>query len=180
MLTAIDNPKGINLPVSRLQGFVYSSLQSKWGLSEEDYNCYPIVYKNRTPDGYAPEFFYGGTDYGDAYLDDTVAVTSFFVISDKVEYRGGQGITTAALIFFCDLEKVKPDSAHRMDDEVREDVLRAIGYVRFGFTLLSIETGIDNVLREFSGTRKTKALKFADMQPVHCFRINFNLIYQHS
>lgn len=182
MLTAIDNPKGINLPVSKLQGFLYSSLLKKWALTEDDYNCYPLAYKNRTSNGYAAEVFHGnGTkDYDDAYLDDRVAVSSFFVQGDKVEYKAGYGTTTVALIFFVDLEKVKKDYQHRADDEVREDVLRVLGYVNYGFALQSIETGIDNVLKEFSGTRKDKALKFADMQPVHCFRVNFNLIYQHT
>jgi hypothetical protein len=112
--------------------------------------------------------------------NDKASAVSFFSASDSVVIEKGQGRVDVALIFFVNLSKLKPDATHRADEEVRTDVLKTLGYASFGFALKGYETGVKNVLREYPGSQRDKNLSKLDMQPIHAFRINLNLIYQQN
>lgn len=182
MLIAIDKPVGIDAAIVKLQTKLESSLMTTWNLSDpSQYMCYGRCSKNRTTDGgYAAEVFDPTTgDYKDVYFDDTISAISFFSSADKVVIDKGQGKVAVGLIYFVDLSKVKT-SLHRADEEVRLDIIKLIGYSSFGFALSSIETGVDNVLKEYPGSRRDKRLASLDMGSRHAFRINLNLIYQNN
>jgi hypothetical protein len=175
MLIVKTNPVGRDKEIQRIQARVYHALVSAWGLTDDDtvYECYGRCYKNKEKNGYVAEVFTAGKDYKEVYWNDNLRAISFFREDDKVENALGEGKTRLALIFFVDLSKLKPSIAHRADEEVRLDVIKL-----FGLELESVETGVDNVLREFSGTRKTDLAIKGDQHPVHCFRLNLNIIFQ--
>jgi hypothetical protein len=182
MLITKTNPIGLDNAIQKLQTHLHTQLMSKWGLDVNDatqnalYQCYGRCYRNKRDSGYVAEIFVGGKDYKDAYWNDNLNAISFFGDSGKVEYDKGMGKANVHLVFFVNLAKIKPTISHRADEEVRLDVVSAIGTNSFGFHLLGYETGIENVLREYPVSRD--ALK--DMQPVHMFRINLQALYKNN
>jgi len=101
---------------------------------------------------------------------------SWFGLSDKTEFDK-QNISNVHLVFFVNIEKLKPGIAHRGDEEVRNEIQKLFGYSLYGFAFQSIELWLDNVLREYPGSRRDDRLKAVDMHPIHCFRINLTCLY---
>lgn len=182
MLNVIEDPKGIDVPIRKFQEKLHSSLMTLWGLDTEDetqnalYQSYGRCYRNKKGNGYIAEVFDSGKDYKEVYWDDSLYAISFFGISSSIEHKIGE-IAQVHLVFFVDLSKLKPDISTRADEEVRRDVLNTVQTNKFGFKYTSLDLWLENVLREYSGSYREERLKAVDMQPVHCFRLNFNLNY---
>lgn len=182
MLTVVANPVGIDIPVKKLQEKIHRELMVKWGLDPNDsiqnarYECYGRCYRNRKQTGYVAEVYIGNSNYKDVYWNDELNAISFFGIGSSVRNKINDQ-TDVHLIFFVNLEKLKPSLTNRADEEVRLDVLNTIGKFNFGFTYTGFELGIENVLREYPGSYRSERLKYVDMHPVHCFRLNFTLTY---
>ncbi len=172
---------GIDVPIQQLQKKLYSQLKVVWGITNDtDYSSYGRAYKNQTNDGISPEVFIGGMDYRDIYFDDTLKALSFFAIDDTVKYNEGSATSNVSLIFMVNVQTLKPSITHRADEEIRQNVTSLIRPQMFGFTIQSIVTGINNVFKEYSGWMKTTGIRYRDMQPLHCFRINMALLYKLS
>ncbi|MDH6304615.1 hypothetical protein M2459_001350 [Parabacteroides sp. PF5-5] len=171
MLYVKENPTGIDKPIQKLQNRIWSGLLKAWGIAESDYNSFCRVYINRKDGGYIPEFYMGRNEYRETFFDDKVYATSFFVMDETVKFESTSMRTTGSLIFCVNLERLKSKVLHRADEEVRMDVVSLCNM--YGFTVSSIQVGIKNVFREFS----QDVIKFTDMHPFHCFRINMNIIY---
>lgn len=184
MLITKDSPTGLDNAIQKLQTYMHTTLMSKWGLNTANpdenklYECYGRAYRNKKDTGYVAEMFRSGTDYKDAYWNDNLYALSFFGSTERVEYEIGSCKTNVHLVFFVNLEKLKPTITHRADEEVRQDVINTIGKHCYGFTLSGYETGIENVLREYPVSRD--ALIKADMQPTHLFRVNLQVIYKNN
>jgi hypothetical protein len=177
MLILKQNPKGVDLNIQKLQSFIHSKLIDLWQVSD-NYECYGRASRNRTDDGYIAEILTSDKNYKEVYWNKALAAISFFGISTRATSELGSVLKTDAhLVFFVDLNKVKPSITSRADEEVRKDVINACITGDYGFTFESIETGLENVLKEYPGSRRDDRLKFIDMQPVHCFRLNFSLQY---
>jgi hypothetical protein len=172
MLVVKDSPIGVDKAIQQKQVMLYKQLE-KAGWSE--YDGYGRAYRNRTPDrGFIAEAFVGGGEYKEIFWDDRLNAISFFFPADSAVDSKGSLKQEVALIFFVNVDKLKPSTLYRNDEEIRQEVLKF-----FGSSVVSIQTGVDNVLREFSGSRKRMLEALVDMHPRHCFRINFNLIYTH-
>lgn len=182
MLVTKTNPTGIDNAIQKLQAYLYGRLITSWNLTSDEskYECYGRCYKNKKDNGYIAELFTGGNEYREAYWNDNLSVLSFFSVSDKVEAELGSNKTSVSIILFVNLVKLKPTITHRADEEVRQDVIRSIGANLYGFHYQGYETGIENVLREYPGSRRDEGLKVVDFQPVHSFRINLSLIYKNN
>lgn len=182
MLTVIDNPNGIDVPIRKLQEKLYSSLMEAWGLDPENpeqnalYECYPRCYRNKKDNGYVAEIYKGANEYRDAYWDDKLNAISFFGISNNIKHDVGEK-AEVHLVFFVNLSKLKPALSTRGDEEVRLDVLNIVQAEYYGFTFKGVDLWIENVLKEYQGSIRDKRLADVDMHPIHCFRINFLLIY---
>lgn len=175
MIYTKTKPAGIDIGIQALQNFLYVQLQKVWGMAAADYTSYCRVYKNQTEldQGYSPEVYLGNNEYTDTFYDDSVKVLSFFQMGDSEKFAGGLS-ATVSVIFHVNLAAVKPGLAWRGDEEVRRDVEILCKENRWGLMMQSVEIGIDNVFREYSGWKKKEGIKFRDMHPFHCFRINFN------
>ncbi len=179
MILAITNPKGIDIPVSRMQAFIHSNLLSGWGLTADEYRCYARCYRQRLDSSYIPAVF-DGNDYRDVFADDTVAAQSFFGVGERVQYKTGNGAATDVhLVFFVNLDRLgtTKELTHRGDEEAKLDVLRLVQKNRYGFTLTGVRTGIDNVFAEYPGSMRNRVYR-ADLKRYHCFRFDFTLAYQ--
>lgn len=176
MIANKTKPVGVDIQVQALQNYLYVQLQNKWGISAADYNAYGRVYRNQVEDGgYSPEVYLGSNEYSDTFFDDKVKVLSFFSVGEMQKFNGGLGGQVALIFCVTDLAALKPAIPWRADEEVRMDVEILCHNSRYGFTLESVETGIDNVFREYSGWKKKKGIQFMDMHPFHCFRVNLNI-----
>jgi hypothetical protein len=176
MLNVINNPVGIDIPIKKLQAFLHDALLEKWGIETDQYQSYGRCYRNKQDKGYMAEVYDGNDEYKEVYYDDTISAISFFGISNNIKQVIEQK-ADVHLIFFVNLEKLKPEAPNRADEEVRIDVMNIIGKTMFGFTLDSVDLWLENVLREYSGSYREERLKQVDMHPVHCFRLNFTLNY---
>lgn len=185
MLITKTKPVGIDNAIQKLQVDLHGKLMAVWGLNVNNdtqnalYESYGRCYRNKKDNGYIAEVFTGGIDYKDVYWNDSLYALSFFGVNGPVIDELGQGKANIHLVFFVNLAKLKPTIAHRADEEVREDVINAIGAFNNGFKLVSYETGIDNVLREYPVSRESLAIK-ADMHPSHSFRMNLTVLYKNN
>lgn len=181
MLNVINNPVGIDVPIRKFQESLHKSLMKAWGLDTTDsvenakYQSYARCYRNKKDNGYIAELFESGKDYRDLYWNDTLSALSFFGLTSlehDIEEKA-----KVHLVFFVDLKKLNPTLTNRADEEVRLDVLKNIQTAMFGFSFISVDLWIENVLKEYPGSYRDERLKRVDMHPIHCFRINFTLNY---
>lgn len=178
MLIQKTDPKGIDLVLQSFQTDLHARLLAKWGIESDQYMCYPRADRNKTADGYIAEWF-DGNDHKECYWDDALSIVSFFGRSVRSTYDV-QTESDVHLVFFLDLQKIKPLITHRADEEVRVDILNVLEDQSYGFLIDSIESGIENVLREYPGSRRDKRLDIVDMQPRYSLRINFKLRFDHN
>jgi len=167
---------GIDKPIQNFQTYLYGKLTDTWTLSDSNSLFTGRCYKNQVEEGVIAEIYLGSNEYKEVFLDDTKKAQMFFVVDDERNFSDTTIIgTNVSIIFIVNAEKIYPDG--RYDEEIRNDVLKLLDTDLLGFTFTSLETGIDNVFREFSGSRINVGMKYRDMHPFHCFRLNFNLTY---
>jgi hypothetical protein len=177
MLNTKLNPVGIDFLIQQFQTELYERLMITWNISDDSkYQCFGRVYRNKDGQNYNAEMYAGSGEYKEVYWNDELSAISFFGTGSTEDHKLGDK-TEVHLVFFTDLSKLKPLVAHRADEEVRKDVQNIAAEGPYGFKYLSTEIWIDNVLREYSGSRRDNRLSAVDMQPVHCFRLNFEIYY---
>lgn len=170
------NPKGIDKQIQKLQEYLYTKLLAKWAITDDDWQCYGRAYRNQKDKGFIPEVYTAAGDYEEVFPDDKLSVLSFFGVGDS--FKGSYSLTGPVfLIFFVNIDDLKT-LAHRGDEEIRLDVQQICSQVDFGFYMTGIQTGIDNVYKEYPGMRRDEGLRARDMHPFHCFRIDFELTYE--
>jgi hypothetical protein len=179
MLNVRVKPTGIDWYIQQLQIKLHDTLidSGHWNLADADqYQAYGRCYRNKKDDGYIAEVLTAGTDYKEVYWNDDLAAISFFGISGQIKRTVGME-ADVHFVMFADLSKLNFSVAHRADEELREMVAAIIGKSSFGFQMTSIDLWVENVLKEYPGSRRDSRLKAVDMHPVHCFRINLSLKY---
>lgn len=185
MLITKTNPSGIDWYIQKLQTKLHSRLiaADKWDLADTDqYRAYGRAYRNKTADGYVAQNYESSSEYREVYWDDTLTAISFFGLSGPIT-KNVTSESDVHLVFFADLNKLALKDhtgatiSHRADEELRNQVLSIIGENSFGFSMQSVELSIENVLKEYPGSRRDDRLKYVDTHPVHCFRINLKLTY---
>jgi hypothetical protein len=185
MLITKTNPVGIDVAIQNLQTHLHKQLVTKWGLTGNDdpaYECYGRAYRNKMDSGYIAEVYtggVGGVEYKEVYWNDELTAISFFGTGSKTTFDI-KNKADVHLVFFVNVKKLKPSAAHRADEEVRNEIQQLFGNTLHGFSYESMELWLENVLREYPGSRRDNRLIAVDMQPVHCFRINLTLLYKPS
>ena len=172
-----NTPIGIDKPIQAYQSVFYNTLKKLWNLTDTDWNCYGRVYRNQTEDGYTPEAYIGNGEYQEVFFDDTLKALSFFGVGETIKFTNLSAIAPVYLIMMVNIPLIKPAITGIADEEIRNDVQNFCRAPRFTFEMQSFETGLDTVFKEYSGWRKKDGIKYRDQYPLHCFRINFNLIY---
>lgn len=185
MLIAKTNPTGIDWYVTQLQTKLHDRLidANHFNLSDSSqYRAYGRCYRNKNDNGYIAENYESDGQYKEVYYDSSLAVISWFGLTGSIK-RGTGYEADMHLVFFANLELLAlkdPDGnaiSHRADEELRQMVLKVIGKSSFGFEVQSVELSLDNVLREYPGSRRENRMASVDMHPAHCFRINLKLFY---
>lgn len=189
-LIARTNPIDVDLPIAGFQKFLYSQVKLAWGITDDyKYACYDRAYRDLIDTGYVPRYLVpnsqGVLEYKTLAFDpETNWAISFFSVGDVVkEVEDRTSRASVALIFAVNLgtsslPTIKPGiTDHRPDAEARNDIERICFTPRFNFELTSIETGIETVFREYKGFLTQDRKEFLDWQPLHVFRLNFDLTY---
>lgn len=170
-------PTGVDIHIQKLQSFLYAQTKALWSLSDDDFDGYGRVYKNQTADGIIPEAYISDREYRDTLFDDRKKAISFFGVGDNISYNGATATAQIFVIYLVNLGQIKGGDQQRADEEARVDIQKLLQPGRYGTQIVSFETGIDAVFREFSGFRKDKGMKYRDLQPFHVFRVNLSLAY---
>lgn len=180
MLLTKTNPVGVDVPIQKFQEYLHTKLVTKWGISGDNtvYRCYGRCYRNKTADGYIAENYEGYGKYAEVYWDSKLSAISFFGVGPSIDVDAGMQVADVHLVFFVNAALLKPSITHRADEEIRKDVLQICGMGMYSFSLEGITTGIENVLREYPGSRRDDRLTAADMHPAHCFRLNFKVRFK--
>lgn len=185
MLLSKTNPTGADWYIQQLQTKLHTRLigEDCWNLSDPTkYKAYGRAYRNKNDNGYIAENYEGDGNYQEVYYDNSLAAISWFGMGESIR-AGAMYEANVHLVFFTNLDILALRDAdgnliaHRADEEVRQSVLEIIGKGLYGFTVEGIILGIDNVLREYPGSRRENRLNIADIHPGHCFRINLKLTY---
>ncbi len=172
-----DNPVGIDVHVQHLQKELHEYLLEKWGIDEKQYDCYGIAYRNNSAIGYIPEYYQGSNEYVDTLYNDQMPVTSFFGIGKSDNIVKNDFVTDVHIVFFVNLEVIKPNITHRGDVEVRTDVFNCLNQQLFGFELNRCVRDVSEVLAEYPGKAKDNLIKTLDIHPNHTFRYNMTCTY---
>lgn len=168
---------GVDIPIQKYQTVLYNAILATWTITDLTFNMYGRAYRNQTTDGYTPEVYKGNNEYNDSYFDDTLSGSAFWGLGEQTKVNlGGDVTANLFVIFMVNLNLIKPGTT-RNDEEARVDVERIALKRDYGFFLTGIITGIDQVFKEYSGYKAVKGIKFRDMQPWHCFRLNFQVTY---
>jgi hypothetical protein len=168
---------GVDIPIQKYQTVLYNALLATWTITDLTFNMYGRAYRNQTIDGYTPEIYKGNNEYNDSYFDDTLSGSAFWGLGEQTKISlAGDVTANLFVIFMVNLDLIKPGTT-RNDEEARIDVERIALKRDYGFFLTGIITGIDQVFKEYSGYKAVKGIKFRDMQPWHCFRLNFQVTY---
>jgi hypothetical protein len=165
-------------PIQKFQTRLYAAIKNEFCFGDDDYQSYGRVYRNQTKDGYIPEAYNTKGEYKEVLFDDTNKLQSFFGVGERSEVEGSQHVIPVHLVFHADLCKIYETLGipHRPDEELRTTITNIIRKtLGFGLSYISLETGVENVFREYSGTRIEKGMKYRDMHPMHCFRFNMEL-----
>jgi hypothetical protein len=177
MLVTKTSPIGIDWHIAQLQSYLHDGLVKRWKVQQSDYIAYGRCYRNKVNEGYVAENYEGGGTYKEVYWESGQTVMSFFGISGNITHKAPKSEANVHLVYFADLSKLKPSITHRADEEVRQDVITLLGYSKFSFVYQGMDFGIENVLREYPGSRRDDRLKYVDMHPVHAFRINLKILF---
>ena len=174
-----SNIVGIDLKIKEFQDFLYPKIKTLWNLNDDNFNMYGRAYRNQTKDGYIPEAHIGNGEYNDVFPNDTLNASAFFGVKENSVMSTtiiDASVTDVFLIFMVDLSKIKPGD-ERNDEQSHVDIQKLCSSRHFGFQMVGLTTGLDSVFSEYSGWRKQEGIKYRDMHPLHCFRINFKLNY---
>lgn len=185
MKVQLITPRGMDIAIKSLQDWLQGFLFPLWGIDANDpdesaqYIFYPRVYRNSGPNnsGFIAEVYTGGGNYSEVYWTDQLKGLSFFGIGPKIITEGNESQIEVHLITFANVKKLYGLVDHRADNEIRQDFERAFVAPIYGFTLLNTEIWLQNVLREYPGSRRESRLDAADMGEVHAFRLNLKLVF---
>lgn len=180
MLITKTNPVGYDFNIQGLQKFLYDPLKALWKLDDTSLEGNGRCYREKIDTGYVPRLFVPSSDvpYKNVeFIDDIHAAVFFFDVWDSVRQNGATSIAKVDLVFMVNLSKIKPDLAHRGDEEARHDVERLCVSPRFNFVMKEFGTGIKYVLNRFDGLTTKDLEMYRDTHPLHVFKIGFELIY---
>jgi hypothetical protein len=142
-----------------------------------DYSSYPRAYRNRKDQDTIPEVYTEKGEYKDVLFDDKQAATSFFLSDDKRTYDYGKSLFMQgiSIIFQANLKKLFPAIIHRADEEMIDNVFKAIKRRGADINLVEVITGINNV---YESLKISSDKKYFDDMSFFCIaRFNFKIPY---
>lgn len=180
MIYQITNPQGIDFYIQRLQSALYTFLKTEWSLTDSTagtvLDSYGRVYGLWTKDsGIIPHVFTGKAEYKEVLFDDTRACVMFFDMGNTFQTTPGYASANVSLYVHLNLGVIFPTTVYRLDENVRLAVKNYLDADGKGFIVNAVQTGERKVFENYSGYRKRVGLKYTDMHPFHCFRVDMTI-----
>ncbi|NDF35718.1 MAG: hypothetical protein EB154_07715 [Nitrosopumilaceae archaeon] len=98
----ITNPRGIDIPIQRLQTLLHEDLD--WSA---DSDFYGRALKVNSDTGYSPRGFVSGQGYTDVFTDDRKSAKLFFLIDDDITSKAGLLFTAQVkIVVMANIEKI--------------------------------------------------------------------------
>lgn len=166
---------GVDAVIGKLAKDLFLELLNSAGW--RDYDSFPRIYLNKRGDDTIPEQYLGCGEYKEVLFNDTKTVNSFFMADEKAQYDDKEFIYTqdAAFIVQANLKKLYPKITTRADEELINDVRKAIWSKRWDMRLTKTITGVDNV---YASLKLKADRKYFDNIGSFCIaRFNFTLKY---
>lgn len=169
------NPKGIDVVIDTLQRDLFIELTKKFGWKQ--YDCYDRAYRNRKGADKLPEVCTDGEEYKEVLFDDKLTVTSFFLAEESRRYNSEkftyeQGVS---MIFQANLSNLFPTVKHRPDEELIDNVIKAINNKFWENRLVEVVTGIEKVYESLKVNIDQEYVN--DMGGYAMARFNFKMLY---
>lgn len=167
MMIRKTDPQAVDQLIDKIQVHLDKKLSSLLGEWENNHRAYKNP-KRQGQNGFVAEVYKGHGEYRECFYDDNFDWTSFFIVSDESDFVESRLSTDISWIIQGRLSS-SFNTAHRADEELRNEVVKAFNSFRGLIELVSTENGIDRVYSEFD----TSNLNYDDMSDVHVLRINF-------
>lgn len=173
---------GIDIPINAFQAYLYAALKKLWGIpNDTDFDLYGRARNNPKEKGSVAEVFDGKAGYTEVLFNDRKLVgQGFFLVGDREDYNVGAMTTKVALILQLNIQGVNkymnPLDLTKWDDEyINAQVMKLCQGKRAGFFVTGLVKRIENIFKEYPQWKDT--IKFQDMFPFHCIRIEFEVQY---
>lgn len=170
------DPVGIDICIDALQRDLFIELTNKFGW--RDYDSYDRAYRNKKGNDTLPEVYIKKGDYKEVLFNDKETVTSFFLADEKRTYDDKQSYTFhqgVSIIFQANLKKLFPTISHRADEEMIDNICKAIKNKGWEGRFKEVITGVDNV---YSSLKLSSDKRYSDdMSYFSIARFNFDMIY---
>jgi len=165
MIHLKNNPVGVDVPIQKCQVILDENL------SWNGYEIYGRLYTNTKNNKKIIEYFKGGIEYTEAFVDDSTAKIGFIVSPLREGFQGN--IAEIYLICSADLTKIY-GSQLREDEKAIMEIASIVQKVS-GFKIIDIKSG--NISDIFSQFMDTSTITYRDMQPfvnfyLHC-KVNY-------
>ncbi len=172
---------GIDIVIESLQQMSEPRLLAFWSnIAIADYVSYPRANKNPRGTDEVPEISLDATEYKPVLFDDTLAVTSFWIVSDTRIFNDDtkQVKATISIIFQANLKTIYAQT-NRADEEFNANVLDVFAPDNFFINSdLTIVEGIDNVYSDLTFTEDLNDnIKKHDMSEFHVVKFTMDVIY---
>jgi len=165
---------GIDKTLQEIQESIYTLLGNLWAGEIEGFGR---VYKNDSDKGSIPEWYNSlNKDYQDVYYNDNKSCVFCFLVGDD-DSTDDELVFESKVkcVFMVDLSKIYADNTSRNDSEAHRDAVQMLRSSDFNnIDITQVQRGVENV---FSGYFTDKVKASIDMQPLHCFSVNFDLQY---
>lgn len=166
MIYTKTNPVGIDVPIQRMQQYLYDNIVSDYDC---DVNAYGRVLVDNDKGSIKPIAFLGNTEYIEVLTDDKIkGLHFFFVENEESNVLKGSCLSSndVDIIFIVnDIVKLKGSIEHYADEEIKDDALR---YVSKFFNIDSVTKG-EKALEGFDVSQ----LSF--MFPYYVFKIKVEI-----
>lgn len=177
-LNARINPQGVDVVIDRIQRDLFIELTKKFGW--RDYDSYDRAYRNKKGNDKLPEVYTGNEEYKEVLFNDKQTVTSFWLVDEKrnysaTDFKFEQGIS---LIVQADLSKLFPSIKHRPDEELIDNVCKAIKNKFWQEKLIEIIQGVEQVYNTLKVDINEHSLN--DMGSFSIVRFNFKVQYTNT
>jgi len=170
------NPIDVDVKIKAHQNHLFSKVTLPNFVNTDNWISYDRAYGNPHQAGEVPEYFTGGLDYNEVLFNDNELMTSYYWMDNQVNVLDtGIHQVDVSLIVQAQIGEIYPNDGQRYDQTIRNQFYfnseSFFGYD--SFRLNSIETGIDNVYREFI----RRQISLTDMNEKHVFRLNYTVSY---
>lgn len=166
----ITNPRGIDIPIQRLQTLLHEDLD--WSA---DSDFYGRALKVNSDTGYLPRGFVSGQGYTDVFTDDRKSAKLFFLVDDDITSKAGLLFTAQVkIVVMANIEKIFGQLSKRADTDLQEQVIKAVRKTKIlSMDKGGIETGIETIFRGYD----IGQIKKVDLNPYHVFAVKGTIKY---